>query len=56
VVVNTYFKKKKDHLVAFKSGSIKTQINYFRTRADNKRLCEYYKVIASEYYEVILNY
>ena len=29
LVVNSYFKKKDDHLVTFKSGSTKTQIDYF---------------------------
>jgi len=36
-------------LLTFKSGSIKTQIDYFLTRADNSRLCKDSKVIPSEY-------
>jgi len=35
--------------VTFKSGSIKTQIDYFLIRVDNRRLCKDYKVIPSEY-------
>jgi len=49
LVVNLFFKKKETHLVTFKSGSMKTQIDYFVTRADNMRLCKDYKVIPSEY-------
>jgi len=49
LVVNSYSKKKEDHLVTFKSGLIKTQIDYFLTRANNKRLCKDCKVIPSEY-------
>ena len=48
-MVNSYFKKKEDHLVTFKSGSIMTQIDYFHIRADNRRLCKDCKVIPSEY-------
>ena len=40
VEVNSYFKKKEDHLVTFESGSIKAQIDYFLIRADNQRLCK----------------
>jgi len=49
VVVSSFFKKKEGHLVSFKSGSIKTQINYFLIRTDNRRLCKDCKVIPSEY-------
>jgi len=49
LVVNSYFKKKEDHLVTFKTGSIKTQIDYFLIRANNRRLCKDCKVIPSEY-------
>jgi len=48
-VVNSFFKKNEDHLVIFKSGSIKTQIDYFLIRVGNRRLCKDYKVIPSEY-------
>ena len=49
LVVNSFFKKKEDHLVTFKSGSLKTQIDYFLTRADSRRFCKDCKVIPSEY-------
>jgi len=48
VVVNSFFKKKENHLVTFKSGSLKTQINYFLLRADSWRFCKDCKVIPSE--------
>ena len=47
-IVNSYFKKKEEHLVTFKSGNTRTQIYYFSIRADNRRLCRDYKVIPSE--------
>ena len=49
LIVNSYFKKKEDHLVIFKSGSIKTKIDHFLIRANNRRVCKDRKVIASEY-------
>ena len=49
VVVNSYFKKKEDHLVTFKSGSLKSQIDYFLMRADSRRSLKDCKVIPSEY-------
>ena len=49
LVVNSFFKKKEDHLVTFKSGSLKTQIDYFLTRVDSRRFCKDCKVIPSEY-------
>jgi len=48
LVVNSFFKKE-DHLVTFKSDSIKNQIDYFLTKADNRRLCKDCKMIPSEY-------
>ena len=48
LVVNSYFKKKEDHLVTFKSGSLKTQIDYFLMRVDSRRSCKDCKVIPSE--------
>ena len=47
LVVNSLFKKNEDHLVTFKSGSRKTQIDYFLTRADSRRFCKDCKVIPS---------
>ena len=49
LVENSFFKKKDDHLVTFKSGSISTQIDYFLSRVDNRRFCKDCKVIPSEY-------
>ena len=49
LVVNSLSKKKEDHLVTFKSGSFKTQIDYFLTRADSRRSCRDCKVIPSEF-------
>ena len=46
-IANSYFKKKEEHLVTFKSENIRTQINYFLMR-DSRRLCRDYKVIPSE--------
>ena len=40
LVVNSFFKKKEDHLVTFKSGSVKTQIDYFLMRVDSQRFCK----------------
>ena len=48
LVVNFLFKKKEDHLVTFKSGSFKTPIDFFLTRADSRRSCRDCKVIPSE--------
>jgi len=48
LVVNSLFKKE-DHLVTFKSGLFKTQINCFLTRADSRRSCTDCKVIPSEF-------
>ena len=48
LAVNSFFKKKEDHLVTFKSGSVKTQIDYFLTRADSRRFCKDCMVIRSE--------
>ena len=48
-MVNSYFEKKEDHLVTFKSGSIKTQIDYFFTTANSPILCNDHNVIPSEY-------
>ena len=49
LVANSSFKKKDDHLVTFRSGPIKTQIDYFLIRVDSRRLCKDCKVIPNEY-------
>jgi len=48
VIVNSLFQKKADHLVPFRSGNTKTQIDFFLTRAGIKGLCKDCKVIPSE--------
>jgi len=48
LVANSFFKKE-EHLVTFKSSFIKTQIDYFHIRVNNRRLCKDYKVIPNEY-------
>ena len=40
LVANSFFKKKEDHLVTFKSSSCKTQIDYFLTRKEYRRSCK----------------
>jgi len=49
LVANSFFKKKEDHLVTFKSRSCKTQIDFFLTRKENRRSCKDCKVIPSEF-------
>jgi len=48
LIVNSYFKKKDEHLVTFKSGSTRTQIDYFLLRANSRRMGKDCKVIPSE--------
>jgi len=48
VIVNSYFKKKDEHLITFKSGSTKTQIDYFLMRSNDRRMCRDCKVLPSE--------
>jgi len=48
-IVHSLFKKKEDYLVTFRSGSYRTQIDYFLGRTNHKRLCKDCKVRASEY-------
>ena len=47
-IVNSLFKKRESHLVTFRSGSSKTQIDYFLIRANSSRMCKDCKVIPSE--------
>ena len=47
-IVNTYFKKKDEHRVTYKSGGKSTQVNYVMCRRRNlKEMCDY-KVILNE--------
>jgi len=50
-IVNSLFKKKVDHLVTFRSGNAKTQIDFFLTRAGTRGLCRDCKVLPSEHLE-----
>ena len=48
-IVNTYFKKKDEHRVTYKSGGKSTQVDYVMCRRRNlKEMC-YSKVIVNEY-------
>jgi len=47
-IVNSYFRKKEEHLVTFKSGNTRTQIHYFLVRENSRRLCKDCKVISIE--------
>ena len=49
LVANSFFRKKEDHLVTYKSSSCKTQIDYFLTRKESRRSCKDCKVIPSEF-------
>jgi len=49
LVTNSFFRKKEDHLVTFRSSSCKTQIDYFLMRKENRRSCKDCKVIPSEF-------
>ena len=47
-LINSHFKKKEEHLVTFKSGNTRSQIDLFLLRVYNRRDCKDYKVIPSE--------
>jgi len=47
-IVNSYFKKKEEHLLTFKSGNTRTQIDYFLMRTNGRSLCKDCNVIPSE--------
>ena len=47
-ICNSLFKKRDDHLVTFRSGSCKTQIDYCLIRASHRSLCRDCKVIPSK--------
>ena len=48
VIVNSFFKKKDEHLITFKNGSTRTQIDYLLMRTNDRRKCRDCKVIPSE--------
>jgi len=47
-IVKSYFRKREEHLVTFKSGSARMQIDYFLMRASSRRWCRDCKVLPSE--------
>ena len=48
MVTNTFFKKREEHLVTYKSGSSRTQIDFFLTRKRDRLACKDCKVIPGE--------
>jgi len=38
-IVNSYFRKREEHLVTYRSGSARTQIDYFLMRVNSRRWC-----------------
>ena len=54
MIINFHFRKKKeDHMVTIRSGTTKTQIDYFLIRMNGMRMCWNRKVIPSEYLETL---
>jgi len=47
-IVNFFFRKREEHLVTFRSGSARMQIDYFLIRANSRRWCRDCKVLPSE--------
>jgi len=47
-IVNSYFRKREEHLVTFKSSSARMQIDYFLMRTNSRRWCRDCKVLQSE--------
>ena len=45
IIENSYFKKRDEHFIIFKSGSNDSQIDFFLTRKMDKIACKDYKVI-----------
>jgi Reverse transcriptase (RNA-dependent DNA polymerase). len=48
VLANTYYKKRDEHLITFKSGTNKSQIDFFLTRKVDRLTCKDCKVIPGE--------
>ena len=48
MVTNTFFRKREEHLVTYKSDSSRTQINFFVTRKRDRLACKDCKVIPGE--------
>ena len=47
-IINSYFKKREEHLITFKSGSTRTQIDYFLVWENSRWWCRDCKVLPSE--------
>jgi len=47
-IINSYFRKRDEHLITFKGGSARTQIDYFLIRANDRRWYRDCKVLPSE--------
>ena len=47
-IVNTYFKKREEHLITYKSGVVSSQIDFFLVRKIDKRSYNDCKVIPGE--------
>ncbi|KAL3518874.1 hypothetical protein ACH5RR_021463 [Cinchona calisaya] len=47
-IINTFFKKREEHLVTFKSGSTKSHIDFLLTRKRDRRVCRDCKIIPGE--------
>jgi hypothetical protein len=48
MIANTFFKKKKSHLITFSSGQHSSQIDFFLTRREERPSCMDCKVIPGE--------
>lgn len=48
IILNTLFKKRRNHLITYKSGQDETQIDYIMVRKENRRLVMDCKVIPGE--------
>ncbi len=60
MLANTYFVKRESHLVTFKSGQHRSQIDFLLTRKINRALCKDCKVIPgktliSQYWLLVLD-
>lgn len=47
-VMNTCFKKREEHLITYKSGRSRSQIDFFLVRSSDKKVCKDCKVIPGE--------
>ena len=47
-IVNSFFRKREEHLITFKSGSTRTQIDFFLMSTNSRRWCRDCKVLPSE--------